>query len=96
MNDTSELENISQYFYSNCFLEAIKAKLRNPKTKIITHPIFGTRIPHFLWSTRDDSYLYDFGADARICTPLMFKGCIRRRAKPREEAGRQRRTNEQV
>jgi len=85
MAESNELKEISRYFYSNCLVEAIKAKIRNPKVKIITHHISGTKIPHFLWEN-GENYLYDFGADSRICTPLMFKGCIRKRVKPREEA----------
>ena len=73
------VEEISRPYYSNCLLEATKAKIRNPEIEIITRPIPDTKIHHFLWI--DGDYLYDFGVEERICTPLLFKGCIRRRPK---------------
>ena len=74
------MEELSQHFYSNCLVEAIKAKIKNPNIKIILHSNIGTDagtiIPHFLWSC--GNYVYDFGVDAKIRNPLLFKGCVRR------------------
>ena len=64
-------EEISRPYYSNCLLEATKAKIRNPEIEIITRPIPDTKIHHFLWI--DGDYLYDFGVEERICTPLLLK-----------------------
>ena len=38
-------------FYSNCFFEAIKAKLRNPNVKIMYLPAFLNEVPcpHWMW-----------------------------------------------
>lgn len=43
---------ISKDFYSNCLLEALKAKLKNPKVKITYISPFANEVfcPHFLWS----------------------------------------------
>lgn len=71
---------ITHYFYSNCFFEAIKAKLKNPnKVKLTIVPKGEAGVPHFLWS--DGEYDYDFGVEKYLewwQIPL-FKGCIRRR-----------------
>ncbi len=83
MKENVEIEEISQCFYSNCLLQALKSKIKNPKVRITKKPIRGTWVPHFEWE--DDNYLYDFGANARICTPLLFKGCIRRQVNSAKE-----------
>lgn len=68
----------SEYFYSNCFVEAIKAKLKHPfKTKITIVTKSEAGCPHFLWS--DGQYDYDFGAERWLegYERLWFEGCIR-------------------
>ena len=71
-------EIIKGPFYSNCLLEATKAKLKNPKKiKITLVPKSEARCPHFLWS--DGKYDYDFGAERKIKCYLFFKGYIRKR-----------------
>lgn len=79
MRENGEIEEISRYFYSNCLLQALKAKAKNPRVLITKKPIRGTRVPHFEWE--DKKYVYDFGVNARIKSPLIFKGCLRRQAK---------------
>lgn len=72
--------NITEPFYSNCFIESIKAKIKNPfKVKITFVPLSEARCPHFLWS--DGIYDYDFGVERHLkgLQILWFKGCIRRR-----------------
>lgn len=52
----------SQYFHSNCLLEAIKAKLKNPKkVRILRIPARLNAVPcsHFMWT--DGKKEYDFG-----------------------------------
>jgi hypothetical protein len=70
-------EVLSDYFYSNCLIEAIKAKLRNPKVKIQRYRMKWTRIPHFTW--RNGGYDYDFGANESIPSKLFFRGYLRRK-----------------
>lgn len=73
-------EIIKGLFLSNCFLEAVKAKVRHPfKVKVTVVPRSEARCPHFLWS--DGKYDYDFGVERRLVGSqiLLFQGYIRRR-----------------
>lgn len=73
-------EIIKGPFWSNCFLEAAKAKIRHPfKVKVTVVPRSEARCPHFLWS--DGRYDYDFGVERRLVGAqiLLFRGYIRRR-----------------
>lgn len=66
-------------FRSNCFLEAVKAKLRHPfKVKVTVVLRSEARCPHFLWS--DGQNDFDFGVDRRLVGAqiLLFRGYIRR------------------
>ena len=71
-------------FYSNCLLEAIKAKLRDWKNVKLTYipPRYNEVFcPHFLWS--DGIYDYDFGyveKQLKWYQIFWFKGRIRQRA----------------
>lgn len=70
----------NKLFYSNCFIEALKAKIKNPiKIKITFVPRSEANCPHFLWS--DGKNDYDFGAEKHISGfhILWFKGNIRKR-----------------
>lgn len=52
---------ISEYFYSNCLIEAIKAKIRHPikiKIKYIPARLNEVFCPHLMW--HDGEYTYDF------------------------------------
>lgn len=67
-------------FYSNCFFEAIKAKIKNPKFVKITVVLKSeARCPHFLWS--DGKNDYDFGVNKPLkwWQIIWFKGSIRKR-----------------
>ena len=73
-------KNIKGPFWSNCLLEAAKAKIRHPvKVKVTMVPRSEARCPHFLWS--DGEYDYDFGVERRLVGAqiLLFQGYIRRR-----------------
>lgn len=50
----------SKEFYSNCLIEAVKAKLRNPKIKMMYCPAYFNEVPcpHWMWT--DGSKEYDF------------------------------------
>ena len=66
-------------FYSNCLIEALKAKLKNPrKIKITFVPKSEKGSCHFMWS--DGEADYDFGVerDIKWHEVLWFKGCIRK------------------
>lgn len=57
---------ISEYFYSNCLIEAIKAKIKHPikvKIKYIPARLNEVFCPHL---SEDDNYIniYESGADA--------------------------------
>ena len=79
-----KFEVISNNYYSNCLIEAVKAKLKNWKhVKIICVSPFDNEsfCPHFLWS--DGEYDYDF-CNIRDDRPMivywtLHKGNIRRR-----------------
>lgn len=72
---------ISKEFYSNCFIEAVKAKIKNPikvKIKCIPANLNETFCPHFMW--HDGEYTYDFWTNG-LASPLQFvlyKGVIRK------------------
>jgi len=74
-------EKITESFYSNCFIQAIKAKLINHKIKITYVSPFKNEVfcPHFLWS--DGLNDYDFGISKHLkwYQIFWFKGCIRKR-----------------
>ena len=75
---------VSNIFYSNCLIEAIKAKLKDWKhVKISCLSPFDNKVfcPHFSWS--DGEYDYTFGAvegtDNLFASWTLHKGYIRRR-----------------
>jgi hypothetical protein len=68
-------------FYSNCLIEALKAKIRHPfKVKITFIPKSEKGSCHFMWS--DGEADYDFGVerDIKWYEVLWFKGEIRKRS----------------
>ena len=75
---------VSKEFRSNCLIEAVKAKLKNPKkVKITFIPARYTEggiCPHFLWSDGESDF--DFGTDQKLkpYQYILFKGNIRERA----------------
>lgn len=50
-------------FYSNCFFEMIKAKIKNPNIKILYLPAFFNEVycPHWIWL--DENGEHDFHHD---------------------------------
>ena len=54
-------EIISEDYYSNCIIEAIKAKIKNPNIKLIVCMPWENEVfcPHVMWS--DGIFDYDFG-----------------------------------
>ena len=72
-------EIIKGPFWSNCFFEAAKAKIKHPiKVRVTVVPRSEANCPHFLWS--DGEYDYDFGVERRLIGMqiLLFRGYIRR------------------
>ena len=69
-------------FYSNCLLEAIRAKRRKPAVRWHWMPIRynRSRWPHVLWE--EDGYIYHFQCAAKGRTPwwkrFWFKGYLKR------------------
>lgn len=68
-------------YYSNCLIEALKAKLSNPEVKIvyIASKYNISHFPHILWS--DSKHDYDFGTSEKLTLHniLWHKGSIRQR-----------------
>ena len=66
-------------FYSNCFIEMVKAKLRNPAVKVMYLPAFLNECycPHWMWL--DDDGEHDFYSKGRLPWWKWFwhKGRIR-------------------
>lgn len=80
----NRFEIISHDYYSNCLIEALKAKFKDWKNVKITYvsPFYNEVFcPHFLWT--DGEYDYDFGNEGRgdlgIQNWALHKGHIRRR-----------------
>lgn len=69
----------SEEFYSNCFIEAAKAKLKNKDIKLMYIPAFLNEVmcPHWMWS--DESSEHDFWHEGKIPWYKWFwhKGMIR-------------------
>ena len=75
-----EVEYIKGPFYSNCLLEALKAKIKHPlKVKITVVLKSEANCPHFLWS--DGKNDYDFGVERYLnkFQKFWFYGYIRKR-----------------
>ncbi|MED1863330.1 hypothetical protein P4V41_07660 [Fictibacillus nanhaiensis] len=75
-----------KYFYSNCFLESVKAWVKQPMN--ITIKKRGTwkmlyrkkKFPHFYWLDKQTGKHYDFARDKEFLTfkeQLLFKGFVR-------------------
>lgn len=70
-------ERISKDFYSNCFIEAIRAKIKDPrhvKIFICWSKYNEAPCPHIMWS--DGKADYDFGTSDYI--PIFFAWTIHR------------------
>lgn len=82
----------SRSFYSNCFFEAIKAKILNfPHVKISFIPgrLNKEGMPHFYWTDKRTNLIYEFSSvefEKHIGVyPLFFKGNIIESNKRRNE-----------
>lgn len=78
----SSFKYVPPAYYSNCLIEAIKAKLKNPKIKLYLCKPTSTQSFHIMW---DDGYhTYDFSdfperdVHLKWFQCLVYKGCIRR------------------
>lgn len=74
---------VTNKFRSNCLIEAMKAKLKNPKKVRITFipaRYTGGIYPHFLWSDGESDF--DFGTDQKLkpYQYILFRGNIRERS----------------
>lgn len=74
---------VSKMFYSNCLIEAVKAKIRNPcRVKIyFCKPKLKSQMPHFMWDDGKASYDFSVLGDNHnecIFDYFIFKGCIRK------------------
>lgn len=79
MRDEYGREILSDYYVSNCLIEAIRAKLRDRRVHIVSRRVTGTILPHFLWGIKGSGYLYDFGTNHKILTPILYRGYLRKR-----------------
>lgn len=71
----------SEYYYSNCLIEALKAKIRHPlKIKLRYLPAHLNEVfcPHIMW--QDEEYTYDFYASGHLSPLEIFwhQGRIRK------------------
>lgn len=66
-------------FYSNCFLEMIKAKIRNPNVKVMYLPAFLNEVPcpHWMWLDEDGEHDFHYKGNLPIWKWLWHKGSIR-------------------
>lgn len=65
-------------FYSNCLIEALKAKIKHPiKTKIRIVSIPNSLFPHFIWL--NNNIVKEFGKDGEVkwYKSFLYKGYIR-------------------
>lgn len=78
-----KFEIVSNDYYSNCLIEAVKAKINNPKIKLTFVMPWDNAVfcPHILWS--DGVNDFDFGnegkGDLGIQNWTLHKGHIRKR-----------------
>lgn len=74
------IENYGTLYYSNCILEALKAKFEKMDRKVyfLLGYVDNVPIPHMFWE--EDGYYYNFYApgDVHLYNVLWHKGCIQR------------------
>lgn len=74
------VETVKGPFWSNCFVEAAKAKIRHPfQVKVTVVLKSEANCPHFLWSNGVNDF--DFGVERQLSGVklLWFQGYIRKR-----------------
>ena len=69
----------SKDFYSNCLLEAIKAKIKNPKIKIMYLPAFLNEVPcpHWMWLDEEGEHDFHYKGGLPWYKWIWHKGHIR-------------------
>ena len=74
-----KMKEKDRYFYSNCFIEMVKAKLKNPKVKIMYLPAFLNEVPCPHWMWLDEEGEHDFHYRGKLPWYKWFwhKGHIR-------------------
>ncbi len=66
-------------FYSNCFIEVIKAKIRNPKIIVMYLPAFLNEVhcPHWMWMDENGEHDFHFSGKLPSYKWFWHKGTIR-------------------
>lgn len=66
-------------FYSNCFIEMVKAKIRDPRVKVMYIParLKGSLFPHWMWMDDDGEHDFSPGKHIPWYRLLWHKGRIR-------------------
>ena len=67
-------------YYSNCLIEAIKAKIKHGKEIKILHVKSKDGLHHFMWHNLEDNNIYDFqqlDVAKNWCNIIWFCGKIR-------------------
>nr|DAD55880.1 MAG TPA: hypothetical protein [Bacteriophage sp.] len=69
----------SKDFYSNCLFEAIKAKIKNPKIKIMYLPVFLNKVPcpHWMWLDEEGEHDFHYKGYLPWWKWIWHKGHIR-------------------
>lgn len=72
-------EGNRKYFWSNCFIEMVKAKIRNPSIKVMRIPSCFNEVPCPHWMWLDDDGEHDFHCQGKLKVYQWFwhKGYIR-------------------
>lgn len=71
--------NSNKYFYSNCFFEMVKAKIKNPKVKVMYLPAFLNEVPcpHWMWLDEDGEHDFHYQGKLPWYKWFWHKGYIR-------------------
>lgn len=66
-------------FYSNCLIEALKAKLKNPSVKILYIPAFLNEVPcpHWMWLDEEGEHGFHCSGHLPWYKWMWHKGKIR-------------------
>lgn len=73
------LQVMKQEFYSNCFLEMLKAKIRNPQIQVLYIPSFLNEVPcpHWIWLDQNGEHDFCCEESLPFYQWLWHKGSIR-------------------
>ena len=79
-------EILSDYFYSNCLIEALVARHKNNSYQVRSisiyhHKVKGQLFHHYTWTFENDDWIYEFGTDHKIFSILRYKGYLSRHKK---------------